>query len=66
MVKEFKGNTFVKGNPGFKDLDNRNFQLKDDAPAYKKGFKRIPMEMIGLVTDEDRLTLPAGMKRPGW
>ena len=66
MTKDFKGNKFVDGNPGFKDPDHGNFQLKDDAPAYQMGFKRIPMEKIGLVTDEDRLTLPAGMKRPGW
>ncbi len=37
--------------PGFIDPANRNFQLKDDSPAYKLGFKRIPIEKIGLMGD---------------
>jgi hypothetical protein len=29
----------------------KNFQLRDDSPAYKLGFKRIPIEKIGLYKD---------------
>ena len=35
------------GDPGFVDAAHGNFQLRDDSPAYKLGFKRIPMEQIG-------------------
>lgn len=35
--------------PGFVDKANMNFQLRDDSKAYKLGFKRIPMEKIGLL-----------------
>ena len=34
----------VERNP-----DNMNFQLRDDSRAYKLGFKRIPVEKIGLL-----------------
>jgi hypothetical protein len=34
--------------PGFIDKANMNFQLRDDSRPYKLGFKRIPMEKIGL------------------
>ncbi len=45
-------------DPRFVDPDNGNFQLKDDSPAYKLGFKQIPMEKIGLYKDEYRTALP--------
>jgi hypothetical protein len=54
MSEEFKGNVFMTGDPGFVDLAKENFQLRSDSPAWKLGFKRIPMERIGLVKDEYR------------
>ena len=39
----------IEINPCFVDPDNMDFQLKDNSPAYKLGFKRIPMEKIGLI-----------------
>ncbi|KPL12237.1 hypothetical protein AMJ85_01520 [candidate division BRC1 bacterium SM23_51] len=45
-------------DPGFVDAANMNFQLKDDSPAYKLGFKRIPVAKIGLYKDEYRSVLP--------
>lgn len=67
IMKEFSGNVFINYNPGFVDIKHRNFQLKDDSPAFKVGFKRIPMEKIGLYKDEFRKTLPvlreAGLHR---
>ncbi len=34
-------------DPCFLDEEAQNFQLRDDSPAYKLGFKRIPIEQIG-------------------
>jgi hypothetical protein len=58
IVKEFAGNILLKGNPGFVNMKNKNFQLREDSPAFKTGFKRIPIEKIGLYKDEFRKTLP--------
>jgi hypothetical protein len=57
-VLKKSGNMVIYENPGFVDLDNENFQLRDDSPAYKLGFKRIPIEDIGLYVDEYRTSLP--------
>jgi hypothetical protein len=38
---------FIEGEPGFVDAAQGNFQLRDDSPVYKLGFKPIPMEQIG-------------------
>jgi len=35
-------------DPRFVDAAKLDFQLRDDSPAYKLGFKRIPIERIGL------------------
>ena len=57
----FEGN-LVDQDPGFVDPSNENFQLRDDSPAYKLGFKRIPVERIGLYMDEYRTKLPPKTK----
>ncbi len=57
IMKEFENNVFLNHNPGFLDIKNKNFQLKDDSPAFKLGFKRIPMEKIGLYKDGFRKTI---------
>jgi len=44
----FKDNLVGK-DPHFVDRAKGNFQLRDDSPAYKLGFKRIPIEKIGLL-----------------
>jgi parallel beta-helix repeat protein len=41
----------VDGDPGFVDRARSNFQLRSDAPVLRKGFKRIPMEKIGVHKD---------------
>ncbi|MHC4532856.1 MAG: right-handed parallel beta-helix repeat-containing protein [Planctomycetota bacterium] len=41
----------IDKEPGFIDKANMNFQLKADSGAYKLGFKRIPIEKIGLLED---------------
>jgi hypothetical protein len=39
----------VEAAPHFVDAAGGDFRLKDDSPAYKLGFKKIPFEQIGLV-----------------
>lgn len=67
IMNEFKDNVFTSKNPGFVDIKHKNFQLKDDSPAFKVGFKRIPIDKIGLYKDGFRKTLPvsreAGLQR---
>ena len=38
-------------DPCVLDPNNMNFQLKDSSPAYELGFRRIPVEKIGLLKD---------------
>lgn len=44
-------------DPGFVDAANDNYQLRDNSPAWKLGFERIPVEKIGLYTNEYRAAL---------
>jgi len=48
----------IDEDPHFVDAAKLNFQLKDDSPAYKLGFKRIPIEKIGLYRDDRRASWP--------
>jgi hypothetical protein len=50
-------------DPRFVDAAHQNFQLRDDSPAYKLGFKRIPIDKIGLYQDEQRASWP--VEHPG-
>ena len=56
-VVEVKDN-FTDGDPHFVNAAAENFQLRDDSPAFKLGFKRIPVEKIGLYKDDLRATWP--------
>jgi hypothetical protein len=56
-MEKMKGNKFLKENPGFKDIGKGKFQLNDNSPAYELGFKKIPIEKIGLYSDEYRKSL---------
>lgn len=49
---------FTEGDPKFVDPANGDFRLQPDSPAWKIGFKQIPMPQIGLYVDEYRTTLP--------
>ncbi len=44
----------VGEDPRFVDPEKMNFQLRDDSPAWALGFKRIPIEKIGLRTKNRR------------
>ncbi|MGD9518485.1 MAG: right-handed parallel beta-helix repeat-containing protein [Armatimonadota bacterium] len=48
----------IQEDPGFVDYANGNFQLREDSPAYRLGFKRIPIEKIGLYKDPRRASWP--------
>jgi len=41
----------VIADPQFVDPKNDNYQLKPDSPAFKLGFKRIPIERIGILSE---------------
>ena len=60
MTEELEkhGNMIINTDPGFVDIENGNFNLKDDSPAWKLGFKPIPFDKIGLYIDEYRTSLP--------
>ncbi|OGV89744.1 MAG: hypothetical protein A3K19_04975 [Lentisphaerae bacterium RIFOXYB12_FULL_65_16] len=48
----------INEDPKFVDEKACNFQLRDDSPAWKLGFKRIPVEKIGLHPDDCRASWP--------
>jgi hypothetical protein len=48
---------FTTGDPLFVDAEKQNFQFKEDSPVWKLGFKKIPLEKIGLQKDEYRMRL---------
>jgi hypothetical protein len=52
------GNKIITGDPGFVDLQNGDFRLRDDSPAFQLGFEKIPVDKIGLYLDIYRKTLP--------
>ncbi|HOW69792.1 MAG TPA: right-handed parallel beta-helix repeat-containing protein [Phycisphaerae bacterium] len=48
----------VDQDPHFVDPAKGDFRLKDDSPAFRLGFKQIPVEKIGLYKDELRASWP--------
>jgi parallel beta-helix repeat protein len=44
----------ILADPGFRNASRGDFHLRDDSPAWRAGFRRIPLETIGLVPDEFR------------
>jgi hypothetical protein len=48
----------VDQDPLFEGTPPKTFELRDDSPAYKLGFKPIPFEKIGLYKDQYRTKLP--------
>jgi len=57
LVK-LEGN-LVNQDPRFVDEKAGDFQLREDSPAWKLGFERIPVEKIGLYEDASRASWPA-------
>jgi len=48
----------VDQDPHFVAPDRGDFQLRPDSPAYKLGFKPLPIEKMGLVEDPARASWP--------
>ena len=56
----------IVADPMFVDPAAGNFRLKDDSPAWKLGFKPIPLEKIGLHAGPNRASWPVPDGRAGW
>jgi hypothetical protein len=54
---KFESN-LVDKDPQFMDVAKQNFQLRDSSPVYRLGFKRIPIEEIGLTHSSPRASWP--------
>jgi hypothetical protein len=52
-MMEIKDN-YVAGDVGIESVDEMNFRLKADSPAWKPGFIALPLEQMGLAQDEWR------------
>jgi hypothetical protein len=48
----------VIDDPLFVDPANDDYRLREDSPAWKLGFQRIPVEQIGLYEDPLRASWP--------
>jgi len=55
VKQEFVGNLFMSSNPGVRDPARGDFRLDEGSPAFKFGFKPIPLDSIGLTGDEYRV-----------
>ena len=51
-------NNLTDQDPQFVDSDVRDFRLKSSSPAFRIGFRPIPVERIGLYEDERRASWP--------
>jgi len=49
---------FLEGDPLFVDAGKHDFRLRPDSPAWRMGFKPIPIEKIGLYQDPCRASWP--------
>ncbi len=52
-------NNLVDTDPRFVDAAAGDYRLADDSPAWKIGFRRIPLERMGLLADPWRTAIPA-------
>ena len=57
-ILEKNDNVVIDSDPGFSDPQSHNFRLNKNSPAYKRGFKDIPFDKIGLYVDEYRKEIP--------
>lgn len=57
-VPDLADNLILDSDPGFENIEKEDFRLKPDSPAFMLGFKKIPIEKIGLFVDEHRTELP--------
>ncbi|MBI4557171.1 MAG: right-handed parallel beta-helix repeat-containing protein [Candidatus Hydrogenedentes bacterium] len=57
-AKGFDAHSMI-AEPGFKDAERDDYRLRRSSPAFKLGFKTIPVNKIGLYQDDLRATWPA-------
>jgi hypothetical protein len=57
-------NNLLDADPLFVDAAGLNFQLREDSPAWKLGFQRIPVERIGLYASDHRASWPPANEAP--
>jgi hypothetical protein len=48
----------LETDPHFVNAAKLNFQLRNDSPAFKLGFKKFPIEKVGLYRSADRASWP--------
>ena len=51
-------NKSVIADPLFIDIENDNFRLKDNSPAFEMGFQALPLEKMGPYKSELRASWP--------
>jgi len=56
----------VIGDPLFVDVQNDDFRLRPESPAFKLGFKPIPVERIGLYPSPNRASWPVDDHPDTW
>ena len=54
----FEEHSVMAEDPMFLDMENDDYRLQSDSPAFKIGFKPIPVERIGLFPDSNRASWP--------
>jgi hypothetical protein len=57
-------NNLVDQEPGFVDAAKLNFQLKQESPAWALGFRRIPIDEVGLIDNDLRAARPKALTIP--
>jgi len=57
QVPDLSDNLIIDADPGFENLEKEDFRLKPGSPVFELGFKKIPVEKIGLFVDEYRKNL---------
>ena len=57
IVRELALRGNILADPGFADPLRGDFRMGSGSPVWKTGFRRIPVEKIGLVVDEFRLSI---------
>jgi hypothetical protein len=56
-VARYSNQGNILADPSIVDPVGGDFRLRDDSPAWRAGFRRIPLETIGLVADEFRTSV---------
>jgi parallel beta-helix repeat protein len=60
VARELAQRGNILADPGLADPPAGDFRLRESSPAWKSGFRRIPIEDIGLLVDEFRRSVPGG------